>query len=536
MFFAGQSCPTHRRLLSRYLELKITRQFSTISTATLNNWINKSLQNGNLDTARRLFGENPMSRNTFSNNIIMKGYFHSGRIGDARVLFDKMPVRDIVKWNTFLSGLCKQQDHDGVYRCYLELRRSRILPNEYTLPMVIMAILRTGFDGLILQLHAQMVHWGLCSSVFVGSALMKSYTYKRDLKALNQVFDEVLEKDVTSWNALICGYMELGLVTIAERCFNVMPEKNVVSWTTMVYGYVKNKQIGIARDLFNKMEDKNVVSWTTMICGYVQLNLYSSALEMFISMMESGTRPNQHTFSSVLDACAGSSSLVIGKQVHASIVKHGIPGDTILSTALVDMYAKCGDINAAHGIFEFMPKANVALLNALMGGYAIHGMATKAIEMLYGMLKKGDLRPDHITFVNILSACVHSGLVDEGEKIFSYMESVCCIRPRNKHYASMVDLYGRAGYLDKAVGVIMGMPFMPDVVVWGALLSACGLHSEFELGKQAADAIHLFHHPAVYSVMSKILGEKGAWNTAIELRNSMKQKGAKKQKAGSWIN
>ncbi|GAB2298458.1 hypothetical protein Dimus_032522 [Dionaea muscipula] len=532
------------RTLNRGLELTISRQFGTLSTATLNYKINESLQNGRLDAARRLFDENPTSRNTVSWNMMLKGYIQNSRLNYAQVLFDEMPLRDIVSWNTLLSGLQKERGDsiNGLYRGYLELRRSRIQPNDYTFSIVITAVLGSVFDVLIPQFHAQIVCMGLNSSVFVGSALMKAYTAMRDRHALTRVFDEVLGKNVTSWNALIYGFMELGLTSEAERAFSVMSEKNVISWTTMVNGYLKNNQIGRARYLFNKMDDKNVVTWTAMIHGYVQGSLCSTALELFVSMMESGTRPNQLTFSTVLDACAGFSSLPMGQQIHASIINHCIIPllDVILSTALVDMYAKCGDINTAFYIFEYsIPEKNTTTWNVLIGGYALHGMPTRAIEEFHRMQRRSsnNLMPNHVTFVNVLLACVHGGLVDEGERIFHFMESVCNVEPRKEHYACMVDLYGRAGLLHKAESVIIGMPFKPDVVIWGALLGACGLHANIVIGEHAADAIHLLErdHPAIYTMLSKILGEKGVWSAVIDLRNSMKEKLAKKQKAGSWI-
>ncbi|KAK2968318.1 hypothetical protein RJ640_021707 [Escallonia rubra] len=360
---------------------------------------------------------------------------------------------------------------------------------------------------------------------------------RRDkLRTCYKVFGEILVKDVTTWNAFILGYMDLGLTVEAQRAFEMMPEKNIISWTTLVNGYITNWKLDKARSVFDEMSNRNVVSWTAMIKGYVQHGRFLDALELFSVMLDSGTPPNHFTFSSVLDACAGCSSILVGSQVHSCILKSGIPLDVILLTSLIDMYAKCGDIEAAFCIFESMTKKNLVSWNSMIGGYARHGLATTALDEFESMTE-GGVKPDHVTFINVLSACAHGGLVEEGERHFNSMGTKYGIQARREHYACMVDLYGRAGQLEKAEKLIEGMPFKPDEVVWGALLGACGLHSSLAVGEFAARGLQDLEqdHPAVYSMLSKIHGEKGVWSNVTETRKMMKANRAKKQKAGSWI-
>ncbi|XP_059659262.1 pentatricopeptide repeat-containing protein At4g02750-like [Cornus florida] len=516
--------------------LTTSRYISTLSTAHLNFNINSHIHNGNLKYARQLFDHNSTSQNVVSWNSMVAGYIKHDQMKDARDLFDQMPVRDAVSWNTVLSGLLKIRDTKGVYHCFLQMRRDGLTPNEFTFPVVISAVLHTAFNALIPQFHGLIFCLALNSSVFVGSALIRGYTDLRDRQGLCQVFDEILAKDVTSWNALILGYMELGLTVEAQKAFDKMPEKNIVSWTTLVHGYITKKKIYKAWSLFNKMSERNVVLWTAMISGYVQNEKFKDGLGVYFSMLKSGSRPNHFTFSSVLDACAGCSSLLVGIQVHSTILKSGMPLDVILSTSLVDMYAKCGDIEAAFCIFDSIPKKNLVSWNSIIGGYARHGLATRALEE-FERMTKGGTRPDQITFVNVLSACGRGGLVEDGERYFNSMGTKYGIEAGMEHYACMVDLYGRAGQLEKAEKLIKGMPFEPDVVVWGALLGACVLHSSLEIGEFAAEGIYNLEksHPAVYTMLSKIHGEKGAWGSVIELKNMVKEMRAKKQKAGSWI-
>ncbi|XP_057461492.1 pentatricopeptide repeat-containing protein At4g02750-like [Actinidia eriantha] len=516
--------------------LATSRQICTISTAHLNDMINGYIRNDKMNNARQLFDENPLSRNVVSWNSLFSGYIKHDQIHLAQQVFDEMPVRDVISWNIMLSGLHKMRNPRGIYHCFLQMGRDGLRPNEFTFSILISALVNTGFSLLIPQSHGLAFQLSLNSSLFVGSALMRGYTYFRDRKSLCQVFDEISVKDVTSWNALVLGYMELGLPGEARRAFDMIPEKNIISWTTLVNGYICNKKLDESRSIFDECSERNVVLWTAMISGYVQCGEFVHALELFLLMWKSGTRPNQFTFSSALDACAGCSSLLTGKQVHSNMLKSGIPSDVILSTSLVDMYAKCGDIEAAFCMFESMPKKNLVSWNSIIGGCARHGLATRALEVFERMTMSG-VEPDRITFVNVLSACVHGGLVEEGKRHFNSMGTDYGIKAEMEHYTCMVDLYGRAGFLERAVKLIEGMPFEPDVVVWGTLLATCSLHSSLELGEFAAKGIRTLQkdHPAVYLLLSKIHSEQGIWDTVIELRKMMKHRRAKKQKAGSWI-
>ncbi|KAL6968663.1 hypothetical protein U1Q18_034460 [Sarracenia purpurea var. burkii] len=523
------------RTLSRVL-LRTSRQICTISTATLNCMINGHIRNTNMKDARELFDQNPSSRNIVSWNSLLSGYMKHEHIQHALQMFDQMPVRDVVSWNTMLSGLHKLKNPEGIFHCFLQMERDGVRPSEFTFSIVISALLNTGFNLLIPQFHALIVHSALNSNVFVGSALMRGYANLGYPKGLCLVFNEISAKDVTSWNALILGYMELGIPGEAQRAFEMMPEKNIISWTTLVNGYINNKNLDEARFIFDKYSERNVVLWTAMINGYVQSSKFVHALELFVLMLKSGIQPNHFTFSSTLDACAGCSSLLMGKQVHSNMLKHYLPFDVILSTSLVDMYAKCGNIEASFCVFESMPKKNLVTWNSIIGGFGRHGLATRALEV-FERMTNGGVKPDNITFVNVLSACGHGGKVEEGETHFNSMETEYGVKAGMEHYTCMVDLYGRAGHLDKAVKLIEGMPFKPDVVVWGALLAGCGLHSSLEVGEFAAKGINALQkdHPALYSMMTKMKCEQGIWGTVVEFKKIMKERGAKMQKGGSWI-
>ncbi|KAL3522216.1 hypothetical protein ACH5RR_015050 [Cinchona calisaya] len=517
------------RTVSRY-------KFSTLSTVNLNNTINGHLHNGNLNAARQVFDENPHTRNVVSWNSIINGYMRQSHWKYAEELFDKMPQKDVVSWNTMLSGFRQANHPEKSFKYFLEMTRAHEKPNELTFAVLISAFLNTGYSLLIPQLHGRVVSLGLNLNDSLGSALMRGYLELRDCKGLCRVFDEISVKDVAPWNVLILGFMEFGLTGEAKRAFTLMPVKNAFSWSSLINGYIKNKMLREARSVLDMMTENDVVCWTAMIKGYVQWESFVEALELFVVMLNSGPRPNHFTFSSVLDACAGCSSLLMGNQVHSCILKFGIVLDVILSTSLLDMYAKCGDIEVAYHIFQSMPDKNLVSWNSMIGGYARHGLARTALEEFERMVKVC-VRPDEITFINVLSACGHGGMVEEGERIFNSMNLKYSIQPEMEHYACIVDLYGKAGQLDKAEKFIRGMPFEPDVIVWGALLGACGLHSCLETGESAASRIYKLQqdHPAVYTMLSKIHGENEVWNSVAQMKKMIRSKHARKQKAGSWI-
>ncbi|CAN8285894.1 unnamed protein product [Cochlearia groenlandica] len=514
---------------------RFSRRIFTIPTTTLNRLIDYHLRNDSLVEARRLFNLNPTSLDDSTWNKMISAYVHRGLLSEAHKVFDEMPVRDLMSWNTMFMGLKKTRDPESVVRLFLEMRRSGLNPDDLTLPVIIDSV-SSRFKSLIVQLHALAIRLGLSVSAYTGSSLLRGYTSLRIFKNLRRVFDEISVKDVVSWNVLIMGYMKLGSVEDGERAFDEIPERNIITCHMMLIGYINNMKIDKARIFFDTMIQRNVFSWTVMINGYVQCREFKVALMLFQEMVGTwNNRPSHYTFSTVIKASAASSSLLMGRQVHSMITKRGMSIDIILSTSLIDMYAKSGDITAASYAFKSMPMKNPASWNSMIGGFARHGLGVNALKEFEKMMESG-YKPDQVTFINLLSACAHAGLVEEGEKQFMLMGKLG-ISAEKEHYACMVDLLARAGQLDKAEKLIKGMPFEPDVVIWGALLGACGMHSCLELGEVAADGISKLRreYPAAYDVLCKVHGEKGDWSNVVELRMLMKKSKVMKQDASSWI-
>ncbi|CAH1426341.1 unnamed protein product [Lactuca virosa] len=521
----------HSQLLLRPPKLISTASVCLIFTLSTTNIIQDYILDGNINAARKLFDENPASCNTVAWNSMITGHIRHNQMQSAHELFDKMPMRDVVSWNTMLSGFNKIKDPHKLHQLFLQMNRAGERPNQFTFSTIISGFLNT-FDVLVPQLHSLILHLGLHSNVFVGSALMRGYTHLMDRCSLCRVFDDIHTKDISTWNALLVGYMDLGFIAEAQMTFDMMPEVNIISWTTLVDGYIKNRNINQARHMFDKMPQKNVVSWTAMIKGYVQEENYTNAIQLFISMLNSNTSPNHFTFSTLLDACAGCSMFLLGNQLHSCILKSGLCQELVLSTSLIDMYTKCGDIKSAFTIFDSMKTKNTVSWNSIIGGYARHGLAHQALFEFKKMTESG-MKPDDVTYINVLSACVHGGLVEEGEHHFHSMVERYGIEAEMKHYTCMVDLYGKAGEVDKAVRLVKEMPFEPDVGVWGALLAGCGLHSCYEVVNGLENLGR--DYSSIYNILIKIHSEKGSWSRAIEMRDIVIKRGGKKQKAGSWV-
>eukprot|EP01018_Ginkgo_biloba_P025377 Gb_18462 [translate_table: standard] len=462
------------------------------------------VQNGRMNEGRQLFDKMPV-RNVVSWTTMISGCAQNGRTEDARQLFDKMPEPNIWSWNAMIAGYAQNDRSEEALKFFRLMLREGMTPNPFTFPSVLRASASVEALELGRQVHACVLKIGFDSDVFVGSALVTMYA-------------------------------RCGIIDDASQVINKMPKTDLASWNAMVAGYVQNGRIPDARQVFDKLSQRNVVSWTAMIAGYAQNGFYEEALIFFIQMLRTGTKANQSTFTCVLRACASLAALEQGRQVHSHINKTSFESDVFVKNALITMYAKCGSIEDANQVFRIMPERDVISWNAMISGYAQHGHAKEALQ-LFEQSRQAGIKPDEITFVGVLCACSHGGLVDEGWRYFDSMIQDHYLTPMHEHYACMVDLLGRAGHLDEAEEFINKMPLEPDVVVWGALLSACKTHVNIKLGKRAAE--HLFelepNNDSTYVMLSNIYAAASRWDDAIKVRKMMKNSGVKKKPGCSWI-
>lgn len=395
-----------------------------------------------------------------------------------------------------------------------------VSPNRFTFPSVLKASARIGEVRLGKQVHGMVVKLGLEGDEFVVSNLLRMYINGGLVSDSNLLFNRMMNRDDEE--------------DLNER----RREGNVVLWNVMIDGHVRLGDLRTARQLFDKMPQRSVVSWNGMIAGYAQHGWLKEAVELFRKMMDNDAkvRPNYVTLVSVLPAISGLGTLELGKWVHLYAEKRKIAIDDILGSALVDMYAKCGCIQNALQVFESLPKRNVITWNAIIGGLAIHGYATEAVDYLSRMERHG-IKPSDVTFINILTACSHAKMVSEGKRLFDYMVRVLGLNPRIEHYGCMVDLLGRSGLLNEAEELILSMPMEPDDVVWKALLGACKMHGSIEMGNRVAN--HLMEmvpfDSGSYVALSNMYASFKDWEGVARVRMMMKDKDIRKDPGCSWI-
>jgi pentatricopeptide repeat protein len=394
------------------------------------------------------------------------------------------------------------------FSLFLILLRTELRPSHLTFPFLARAAARLACPSLAGALHAHPLRRGL------------------------------LPADLHIANSFVHMYAACALPDHARRVFDEIPRPNLVSWNALLDGYAKCRDLPAARLVFQRMPRRDVVSWSAMIDGCVKCGEHREALEVFEMMEETesalpeggGVRANDVTMVSVLGACAHMGDLEQGRRVHWFIQDRGFPLNLRLATSLVDMYAKCGAIYEALEVFRAMPveSTDVLIWNAVIGGLAVHGRSAESLD-IFGEMQHAGVMPDEITYLCLLSACVHGGLVDEAWRFFRSLESQG-LRPHVEHYASLVDVLGRAGRLEEAYGVVKSMPMKPSVSVLGALLNACRLHGWVELGEVVGRQLVQLQpdHDGRHIGLSNIYAVARRWQEAKKARKVMEERGVKK--------
>ncbi|CAN6486894.1 unnamed protein product [Victoria cruziana] len=493
----------------------------------------------------------------------------------ALMVFNQIHCPTIHIYNSMIRGFSLSENPIDAILFYRKMVCHGLFPDNYTFPFVFRACgqLRALREGKELHVHA--IKHGFESYPYVKNTLIRMYATCGDLGAARQVFDRVGEPDLVSWTTIIGGYAKMGfhklaiemlflmekarirgdevtMVTVLDACSQLgdldMGRKvhryivengikmDVFVENALVDMYIKCGDVDFACQLFDQMPRKNVVSWNAIIVGLTQQGQFKEALAVFRKMQVIGLEPDTVTAVGVLGACASLGALDLGKWVHVYICKNNIEADGYVGNALVDMYAKCGSIEQAENVFNSMVSRDVYSYTSMIVGFAMHGLGKRALVLFKEMSKVG-VDPDEITFIGVLSACSHAGLVEEGRRHFDDMVKVYGLTPEVEHYGCMVDLLGRAGLLDEAEEFIKAMPMQPDAFVWGALLGACKVHGKVELGECIIR--HLVElepqRDGTYVVMSNIYAYAGRWHDVVKIRKEMKARKLKKTPGCSLI-
>ncbi|XP_011628741.2 pentatricopeptide repeat-containing protein At4g02750-like isoform X2 [Amborella trichopoda] len=589
---------------------------------SLNATITKCMREGLVDYARQLFDTMPQ-RNVVTWNSMIRGYSLQGNLEEALRLFYKMPERDLISWNTMITGCMSNGETQNARLLFIEMpQRDLVSWNAMLTGYVHNAMMEEAYHLFQVMRERNVISWNIVMSGLVHhnaihkakelfeampvkdaaswTIMVSAHAQEGNLDKAREFFNRMPARDIRSWNAMVVGYLENGMVDIAEELFMEMPQKDIGSWGAMINGYVNCGRLhdairlflsmpkrhvlvwnslllgliqsGLAEEahaLFIKIPCKNVVSWTivmdgyfhlgniitarslfemmpcqdetswnTAIAGYTRNECGEEGLQLFFEMRIRGPNPDFATFTSVLNICSILPSLDCGKQVHGLSIKFGWDIVIAVGNAIVSMYARCGSIDQAMFTFEYMPNYDIISWNAIICAYAQHGYGREALE-LFDRMRLANIEPNPVTFMGVLNACCHAGLVREGRYYFDLMTHTCGLEPTSEHYTCMVDLLGRFGFLEEAHTLIerMRSHLRPSATVWGALLGACKLHGYIELGEVAASQVLAMEPQSsgAYLMLYNLYVGVGKMREAGKIWSLMKERGVKKQPGCSWI-
>ncbi|XP_059077803.1 pentatricopeptide repeat-containing protein At2g13600 [Cryptomeria japonica] len=637
----------------RYVHDLILRTGFELDVVVMNALVDMYAKCGSIWDARQVF-DKMSERNVVSWNSMIVGYCQKGNVGEAMKLFSQMPELDMFSLNTMIAGLAQNGFEDEALKFYVQMQEMGMKPDKFTFSSVLRACTSLAALEHGKQIHGHIILTGLESDITGVTALVDMYAKCTNLENAQKLFSklsnqslvskreptaicdsrhpyEAMEFDsgrtkpnIVSWNAMVAGYSQNGCGDKALNLFYQMQQENlepdhftfgsvlracgsvfdvekgkqihnyiiktgyeadIIVGSALVDMYAKCKIMADACKVFDVLFERDTITWTIIIVGCAQHGWNKVALQYFGEMLRRGVKSDQFTVASALSACANLAALEQGKQVHTHLIVSGFEsnitagsalidmytkcgsmtdahiaideinsqnsvlqpimvagnsqrgqGDVVVGSALVDMYSKCGDLENAYKIFGKLRERDVVSWTSMIGGLAQHGRGMEALQLFQQMLQAG-LKPNAITFVGVLSACSHSGLVDEGLHYFDIMSKEYGITPRKEHYSCLVDLLGRAGCLQEAHDFINRMPVEADASIWSNFLGACRVHGNMDLGKHAAECLLEMkeHDASTYVVLANIYAAVGRWDDAAKIRSMMQERGIKKKPGYSWI-
>ncbi|KAF9608509.1 hypothetical protein IFM89_009875 [Coptis chinensis] len=473
-------------------------------------------------------------------NSLIDMYAKHGNLVAAEMVFATSPEVNVVSWNVLIAGYGQEGQSDKALELLQRMQLHGFEPDEVTYVSMLGACVKSG-----------------------------------DIETAREMFDKIVSPIVSAWNAILSGYSQKGRHEEAIEFFRkmqfqtVQPDRttmaNILSSCAgmgllksgkevhaasvkealhldifvasgLVDMYSKCGNLETARCIFDRMPERDIVCWNSMIAGLAIHSLSIEAVTLFKQMRENGMEPTQFSYASILSSCSTLASLDQGRQIHGQIVKDGYTSGVYVGSALIDMYSKCGNVDEARQFFEGMNEKNTVSWNEMIHGYAQNGCGDMAVEIFEDMIRQGE-KPDTITFIAVLTACSHSGLVDVGTRIFDSMEQEYMMQPSAEHYTCILDLLGRAGHFRQAEVLLDKMPCRDDPIVWEVLLSACKTHNNISLGRRAADQLFRLdpHNPTPYLLLSNMYTSLGRWDDVSAIRTLMCNNGVVKNPGYSLI-
>lgn len=484
------------------------------------------------------------------------------QMGIAQKLFDRNPDPNTALWNSMIKGYAENGFYKKVILSFSQMKNiSFSAPNCYTFPIVLKSCLKCNALREGEEVHCVVIKSGFKGNPFVETSLMEMYSGCRLIGAAYRIFNEMVDRnivawtsmingfifchdlvkarclfdlapqrDIVLWNTMVSGYIGVGEMVEARKLFDQMPKKDVMSWNTILQGYAINGDVEACERLFEEIPEKNAFSWNGLIGGYVRNGFFLEVLDAFKMMLIDGNvLPNDVTLVTVLTACARLGALDLGKWVHVYAENNGYKGNVYVGNALIDLYAKCGMIKDAVDVFKSMSKKDLISWNTIIGGLAMHGRGADALD-LFCQMKNSGVIPDGITFIGVLCACTHMGLVEDGLSYFQSMVEDYSIEPQIEQYGCMVDLLARTGLLLQALDFVKKMPMEADAVIWAALLGASRVYRNVEVAELALEQLDKLEpkNPANFVTLANIYGDLGRWKDVARLKVAMRDTGYKK--------
>lgn len=511
----------------------------------------------------------------FVGTALIDSYSVCGYVDFATDVFEGITDKDMVSWTGMLACYAENDCFEDALDFFYQMRMIGFKPNNFTFASVLKACL--GLDALNpgKAVHGYVLKSNFGGDNFVGLALLELYTKSGDLDDAHHVFEEMPKNDVVPWSFMISRYAQSGYGEEALYLFSQMMQAFIVpnqyTYTSVLQScaaikglhtgkqvhchvikvgfdsdvFVSNALIGVyakcgkiekSLKLFAESPNRNDVSWNTIIVGHVQLGDGKTALSLFSSMLKELVKATEVTYSTSFSACASMATLEPGLQIHSLTIKSLYDKDIAVGNAMVDMYARCGSIKDARLVFDRLNQRDEVSWNAMIFGYSMHGLSLEALKV-FEQMKKTKCKPNNLTFLGVLSACSNAGLLDQGQAYFKSMTKNYGIEPCMEHYTCMVRILGRSGQFNEAMNLIDEIPFEPSIMVWRALLGACVIHNNVELGRISAQHV-LEMEPqdeTAHVLISNIYASNKMWEDVAFIRKNMKNKGVKKEPGLSWI-
>ncbi|KAJ7952510.1 Pentatricopeptide repeat-containing protein [Quillaja saponaria] len=474
----------------------------------------------------------------FVSATLIRFYVRIESLNDAHILFDDMPHLNVVSWNTLISGYV----HSGQFRralcLFLQLERSHIYADAFSLTSALAACGQLSFLKLGRSIHSKVLKFGLERNIVVANCSIDMYGKCGSVQEAVQVFYEMIDKDTISWNSVISASASNGDIEQSLSFLYQMPNPDSISYNEVINGIALGGNIEDAIQILSNMPNPNSSSWNSIITGYVNRGRAREALSMVSEMHSKDIQMDLFTFSITLSGIASLSALMWGTLIHCCTIKCGLDASVLVGSALIDMYSKCGLVKTADLIFHSLSIKNLVSWNAMISGYAHNGYSAEVIHLFEQLKMERGVKPDGITFLNVLFACSHNQL--QMEVVIQYLESMIKdygIAPTIEHCCSMIRLMGQRGELWRAEMMIYNMGFESCGLVWRALLGACGTCRDLKVAETAAvKVIELEgNEDYVYVMMSNLYASYERWGDVGIIRKLMRERRVRKEVGCSWI-